>query len=181
MTVFHNTKLRNRKDCKGTFINDFPGFLTIFDLPTNLVLLYNVPFLGLSWTPLPSPMWVPQPCFLCQRFCARESKLSSFHLEFSFNSIRYICLLFYCLVTFGFLWHKFCFKKIHWSDNSLLQVKSTNKKNFCMQHCFYLGCLLEARTPKGLWKSFVPRFFSWIHYLKCKVYGHIIDITLCLH
>ena len=59
----------------------------------------------------------------------RESKLSSFHLEFSFNSIRYICLLFYCLVTFGFLWHKFCFKKIHWSDNSLLQVKSSNEKN----------------------------------------------------
>ena len=25
---------------------------------------------------------------------SRESKLSSFHLEFSFNSIRYICLLF---------------------------------------------------------------------------------------
>ena len=61
---------------------------------------------------------------------ARELKLSSFHLEFSFNSICYICLLFYCLVTFGFLWHKFCFKKIHWSDNSLLQVKSPNEKNF---------------------------------------------------
>ena len=55
---------------------------------------------------------------------SRESKLSSFHLEFSFNSIRYICLLFYCLVTFGFLWHKFCFKKIHWSDNLLYQAKS---------------------------------------------------------
>ena len=57
---------------------------------------------------------------------ARESKMSSFNLEFSFNSIRYICLLFFCLATFGFLWHKFCFKKIHWSDNPLLQVKSSN-------------------------------------------------------
>ena len=62
---------------------------------------------------------------------ARELKLSSFHLEFS---IRYICLLFYCLVTFGFLWHKFCFNKIHWSDNSLLQVKSSNEKNLWALH-----------------------------------------------
>ena len=29
-------------------------FLAIFDLPTYLVLLYNVPFLGLFWTPLPT-------------------------------------------------------------------------------------------------------------------------------
>ena len=31
-------------------------FLAIFDLPTYLVLLYNIPFLGgyLSWTPLPT-------------------------------------------------------------------------------------------------------------------------------
>ena len=36
---------------KGMFINDVPHFLAIFDLPTYLVLLYNVPFLGLSWTP----------------------------------------------------------------------------------------------------------------------------------
>ena len=64
------------------------------------------------------------------RYRTRESKLSSFHLEFSLNSIRYICLLFYCLVTFGFFWHKFCLKKIHWFDNYLLQVKSTNEKNF---------------------------------------------------
>ena len=39
---------------KGTFINDVPRFLAISDLPTYLVLLYNVPFLGLSWTPLPT-------------------------------------------------------------------------------------------------------------------------------
>ena len=39
---------------KGTFINDVPCFLAISDLPTYLVLLYNVPFLGLSWTPLPT-------------------------------------------------------------------------------------------------------------------------------
>ena len=58
--------------------------------------------------------------------CTRELKLSSFHLEFSFNSICYICLLFYCLVTFGFLWHKFCFKKIHWSDNSLYHLQTSN-------------------------------------------------------
>ena len=32
-------------------------FLAIFDLPTYLVLLYNVPFLGLSWTPLPTLIW----------------------------------------------------------------------------------------------------------------------------
>ena len=41
----------------GTFINDVPRFLAIFDLPTYLVLLYNVPFLGLSWTPLPALIW----------------------------------------------------------------------------------------------------------------------------
>ena len=39
---------------KGTFINDVPRFLAVFDLPTYLVLLYNVPFLGLSWTPQPT-------------------------------------------------------------------------------------------------------------------------------
>ena len=32
-------------------------FLAIFDLPTYLVLLYNVPFGGLSWTPLPTLTW----------------------------------------------------------------------------------------------------------------------------
>ena len=41
----------------GTSINDVPHFLVIFDLPTYLVLLYNVPFLGLSWTPLPTLIW----------------------------------------------------------------------------------------------------------------------------
>ena len=46
-----------------------------------------------------TPIQIVKPMALA----ARESKLSSFHLEFSFNSIRYICLLFYCLVTFGFL------------------------------------------------------------------------------
>ena len=39
---------------KGTFINDVPRFLAVFDLPTYLDLLYNVPFLGLSWIPLPT-------------------------------------------------------------------------------------------------------------------------------
>ena len=34
-----------------------PRFLAIFYLPTYLVLLYNVPFLGLSWTPLPTLIW----------------------------------------------------------------------------------------------------------------------------
>ena len=42
---------------KGTFNNEVPRFLAIFDLPTYLVLLYNVHFLGLSWTPLPSLIW----------------------------------------------------------------------------------------------------------------------------
>ena len=41
----------------GTFINDVPRFLAIFDLPTYLVLVYNVPFWGLSWTPLPTLIW----------------------------------------------------------------------------------------------------------------------------
>ena len=41
----------------GTFMNDVPRFLAIFDLPTYLVLLYNVPFLGLSWTHLPNLIW----------------------------------------------------------------------------------------------------------------------------
>ena len=41
---------------KGTSINDVPHFLVIFDLPTYLVLLYNVPFLGLFCTPLPTLM-----------------------------------------------------------------------------------------------------------------------------
>ena len=38
--------------------------------------------------------------YISRKYQARELKLSSFHLEFSFNSIRYICLLFYCLVAF---------------------------------------------------------------------------------
>ena len=41
----------------GTSINDVPHFLVIFDLPTYLVLLYNVPFLGQFWTPLPTLIW----------------------------------------------------------------------------------------------------------------------------
>ena len=32
-------------------------FLAIFDLPAYHVLLYNVPFWGLSWTPLPTLIW----------------------------------------------------------------------------------------------------------------------------
>ena len=40
-----------------TFINDVPRFLAIFDLPNYIVLLYNVPFWGLSWTPLPTLVW----------------------------------------------------------------------------------------------------------------------------
>ena len=40
----------------GTSINDVQRFLVIFDLPTYIVLLYNVQFLGLSWTPLPSTL-----------------------------------------------------------------------------------------------------------------------------
>ena len=39
----------------GTSINDVPHFLAIFDLPTYLVLLYNIGFWGLSWTPPPLP------------------------------------------------------------------------------------------------------------------------------
>ena len=42
---------------KGTFINDVPRFLAIFDLPIYIVLPYNVLFGGLSWTPLPTLIW----------------------------------------------------------------------------------------------------------------------------
>ena len=44
----------NLQTYKGTSINDVPHFSVIFDLPTYPVLLYNVPFLGLFWTPLPT-------------------------------------------------------------------------------------------------------------------------------
>ena len=33
-------------------------------------------------------------------------------------------------MTFGHLWQKICFKKVKRSNNSLLQVKSSNEKNF---------------------------------------------------
>jgi hypothetical protein len=39
---------------KGSSINDVQRFYAIFDLPTYLVLPYNVRFLGLSWNPLPT-------------------------------------------------------------------------------------------------------------------------------
>ena len=39
---------------KGTSINDVPRYLAIFDLPTYLVLLINIRFWGLFWTPLPT-------------------------------------------------------------------------------------------------------------------------------
>ena len=39
------------KSCMGTSINDVPRFLAIFELPTYLVLLYNIQFRWLSWTP----------------------------------------------------------------------------------------------------------------------------------
>ena len=42
------------KAAKGMLIIDVPHFLAIFDLPTYLALLYNVPFWGLFWTPLPT-------------------------------------------------------------------------------------------------------------------------------
>ena len=41
----------------GTFLDDVLLFLTIFDLPTYFALLYNVPFLGKFWTPLPTLIW----------------------------------------------------------------------------------------------------------------------------
>ena len=42
------------KYSERTSINDVPRFLAIFDLPTYLVLLYNVRFWGLPLTPLPT-------------------------------------------------------------------------------------------------------------------------------
>ena len=72
---------------KGTSINDVPCFLDVFDLPTSLVLLYNIQFWGLSWTPLPTLIsdvinrrsYVVNPttenicsiveCILCPMFC----------------------------------------------------------------------------------------------------------------
>ena len=107
-------------------------------------------------------MWLAlvhfQKYWLLSTYIPRESKLSSFHLEFSFNSIRYICLLFYCLVTFGFLWHKFCFKKIHWSDNSLLQVKSTNAKNFCKQGNFNVNKEFLPKKSKTITRKCANNF-----------------------
>ena len=45
--------------------------MAIFDLPTNSVLLYNVPFWGLSWTPLPTLIWdVINERSLTQKFLA---------------------------------------------------------------------------------------------------------------
>ena len=56
MSVFTSVSILNvslNNLPKGTSINDVLHFLAIFDLPTYLVLLYNVPFWGLSWTTLP--------------------------------------------------------------------------------------------------------------------------------
>ena len=39
---------------KGTSINEVPRFLAIFYIPSYFVLLYNVQFLGLPWTLLPT-------------------------------------------------------------------------------------------------------------------------------
>ena len=47
--IFIKIKIDN-----GTSINNVRRFLVIFDLPTYLVLPYNVQFGGLSWTPLPT-------------------------------------------------------------------------------------------------------------------------------
>ena len=70
-------------------------------------------------------------------------------------------------VTFGFLWHKFCFKKIHWSDNSLLQIKSSNEKNlwfiphfdYC-EKCFTLKpfFLTFGRCFLGCWGRSIMDF-----------------------
>ena len=59
-------------------------------------------------------------------------------------------------MTFGFLWHKFCFKKIHWSDNSLLQVKSTNEKNFW----FYIRKLNKSRKSFSVILSFLKSYLQ---------------------
>ena len=58
-----------------------------------------------------------------------------FTWEFSFNSI---CLLFYCLVTFGFLWQKFCFKKIHWSE-FFTPSEIVKREKLLGSSCFYFG------------------------------------------
>jgi hypothetical protein len=54
LSIFLNSWLSTYDSAMGAFINDVPCFLAIFDLPTYLVLLQNVPFLRLSWTPLPT-------------------------------------------------------------------------------------------------------------------------------
>ena len=55
--IFYSDGCNTVKNWEGMFINDVPCFLAIFDLPTYLVLLYNAPFLGLFWTPLPTLIW----------------------------------------------------------------------------------------------------------------------------
>ena len=49
--LFNGSFYKLRNTYMGTFIKDIPRFLAIFDLPTYHDILFNVPFLGLSWTP----------------------------------------------------------------------------------------------------------------------------------
>ena len=51
-------------------------------------------FLKAQWSKLYYTTPNKLKCFLKTQLAPSESKLSSFHLEFSFNSICYICLLF---------------------------------------------------------------------------------------
>ena len=51
-----------------------------------------------------------------------ESQLILFGVQFYQYSLRLFAFLFHTR-AFGFLWQKLCFKKVHWSDTSLLQVK----------------------------------------------------------
>ena len=58
---------------------------------------------------------------------------------------------------FWLFWQKFCFKKVHRSDNSLLQAKSSNKKNFCHydlkeKSCF-LMILRHLSFKKNWWQT----------------------------
>jgi hypothetical protein len=92
------------KPSKGTSINDVPCFWPFLTyLLTYLVLLYNVPFWGLSWTPLPtlisnvingrSP--ITNPVFAQQWFNVKCVTTTTFFVIFAifFPNPIYLCWL----------------------------------------------------------------------------------------
>ena len=116
---FENTSMISLLSGQGTSIKDVPRFSAIFYLPTYLVLLYNVRFWGLSWTPLPTlisdvingrslttnmPQWscafiLSQQFFRAvnnnRKYCATSEKIASspFHRNLALNISSWYRLL----------------------------------------------------------------------------------------